>query len=227
MFNSSKSNEPHKPLTGWRLGYRIFRWTTLITGVITILLLLHKTPAPYVRVDPGAGDRLEAKLQQVATSSAAGVPQVLRVDEAEINAYLLSHLTLKPGDAPKNTRAPGAQTASIAAPAGSEPSVQEVQSSVRDVKINLIDDRVRAYVVFDFHGKDMSLQLEGRLRSDEGYLRFEPTRGQLGSLPIPQSSLESAVRKMMDSPENREKLRLPEDLRELHIENGEIVVSYK
>jgi len=31
-----------------------------------------------------------------------------------------------------------------------------------------------AYVVFNFHGKDMTLQLEGRLTAANGYLRFEP-----------------------------------------------------
>lgn len=222
MLNNSVEDE--RPMTPWRLTYRVFRWTTLVSGLITILLIAHKSPAPVVAYDSGAGDRLEAKLQQVANASALGMPQILRVDEAEVNSYLLSHLILKPSDAP----AKPSEVTQVSAPAGShEPSIEEVQSSVRDVKIKLFDDRVRAYIVFDFHGKDMSLQLEGRLRADNGYLRFEPTSGQLGALPIPQGSLESAVRKMFNSQENREKLRLPPDLRDLYIENGEIVVSYK
>src|SRR5260221_8185 len=84
-----------------------------------------------------------------------------------------------------------------------------MRSNVRDVKVQLIDDRVKAYVVFDVHGKDMTLQLEGRLGAQNGYLRFEPLSGEIGSLPIPQSTLESAVQRLMDSPENREKLKLP------------------
>lgn len=51
--------------------------------------------------------------------------------------------------------------------------------------------------------------------------------GAIGSLPIPRSTLEEAVRGMMESPENREKLKLPADLSDLRIENGEVVVSYK
>jgi hypothetical protein len=87
-------------------------------------------------------------------------------------------------------------------------------------------DQVRAYVIFDVHGKDMSLELVGRLGSSDGYLKFEPISGELGSLPIPQSTLEGAVQHLMDSPENREKLRLPADIREMHIENGELVATY-
>ena len=83
------------------------------------------------------------------------------------------------------------------------------------------------YVLFDVHGKDMTLQLEGRLRAQNGYLIFDPVSGQIGSLPIPQSALESAVRRLMESPENREKLRLLPQIADLRIENGEVVASYR
>src|SRR5216683_2947969 len=104
---------------------------------------------------------------------------------------------------------------------------EQVRSSVRDVKVELFEDRVRAYVVFDFHGKNLTLQLEGRLASANGYLRFKPVSGQLGSLPIPQSALETAVQKMMDSPENREKLKLPPEIADLRIENGELLATFR
>ena len=102
-----------------------------------------------------------------------------------------------------------------------------MRSNVRDVKVQLLADRVKAYVVFDVHGKDITLQLEGRLGAQNGYLRFEPVSGQIGSLPIPQSTLESAVQRLIDSPENREKLKLPPAIADLRIENGELVARYQ
>jgi len=102
-----------------------------------------------------------------------------------------------------------------------------MRSSVRDVKIQMEGDRVKAYVVFDVHGKDMTLELVGRLAASNGYLKFEPISGHIGSLPIPQSSLEAAVSRLMESPENREKLKLPPDIAEMHIENGELVATYQ
>ena len=102
-----------------------------------------------------------------------------------------------------------------------------MRSNVRDFKIQLVDDRVKAYVLFHVHGKDMTLQLEGRLGAQNGYLNFELMSGQIGSLPIPQSTLESAVRRIMESPENREKLKLPPQIADLRIENGEVVASYR
>jgi hypothetical protein len=72
-----------------------------------------------------------------------------------------------------------------------------------------------------------SNDLEGHLHVVNGYLRFEPTRGKLGSLPLPQSTLESAVTRLFDAPENRERLRVPLEIRDIRIENGDLVVEYR
>jgi hypothetical protein len=174
-----------------------------------------------------------------------GQPATLRMDQTELNSYLVSHLDMAPSSdvnrslivAPSATQtisnatssaAPSAGALDLSAPAGtSAEQIDQVRSSVRDVKVELIEDRVRAYVVFDFHGKDMTLQLEGKLGAEDGYLHFKPVAGQIGSLPIPQSTLETAVRRLMESPENREKLKLPADMSGLKIENGEVVATYK
>jgi hypothetical protein len=104
--------------------------------------------------------------------------------------------------------------------------VEQVRSSVKDVKVQMEGDHVKAYVVFNLHGKDMSLELVGRLASSDGYLKFDPISGQIGSLPIPQSTLQSAVDRLMNSPENRDKLKLPSDISDMHIENGQLVANY-
>jgi hypothetical protein len=92
--------------------------------------------------------------------------------------------------------------------------------------VGLVGDRVRAYVVFDFHGKDMSLTLEGRLRVVDGYLILEPTRGMLGSLPLPPGTLDGAVKRLLESPENKEKLRLPPEIRDIRVTNGQLEIQY-
>ena len=58
-------------------------------------------------------------------------------------------------------------------------------------------------------------------------MRFEPLSGKIGSFPLPLSALQNAMQRLMESPENREKLRLPPELSDLKIENGEVVTSYK
>jgi hypothetical protein len=221
----------------WRLVFRIVRWSTYAAAIITLVMVFHAAPAPVIPTSPQAAARMEEKLQAAEQSIAAGNSATLRFNETELNSYLASHLELAPRPgasqsadrhaANTNSAAPD-PTAGLPTPAGTPAQqVEQVRSTVRDVKVQLIDDRARAYVVLDFHGKDLTLQLEGRLRSSAGYLRFEPVSGQFGSLPIPQSALQSAVQKMMDSPDNRDKFRLPPEVSDLRIENGQVVLTYR
>src|SRR2546422_840547 len=106
-------------------------------------------------------------------------------------------------------------------------TVEQARSNVRDVKVHMAGDQITAYVLFDLHGKDLSLTLEGRLSVQDGYLRLSPTRLMLGSLPIPQATVERAVSSLFDSPGNRERFRLPPDIRGLSVENGELVVTWR
>jgi hypothetical protein len=229
--------------------YGVARWSTLAILLVAIFLVLQQAPPPLVDNDPMASARLEAKLGALDAGFVPGIHHELRLDEAELNSFLRSNLALKrdanapkPGAAPAPQQAqpqvPQASAAEPAPPAPSaqqnpaaareaDPTVEEVQSSVRDVTIALADDRVQAYVIFGFHGKDLSLVLEGHLHVVNGYLRFEPTSGKLGSLPLPQSALESAVAGLFDAPENRERMRLPLEIRDVRIENGELVVEYR
>lgn len=208
--------------------FRIVRWSVYGCVLIVLILLLHKSAPPAVSTTPEAAARAEQKFQDAQQAVAQGQPATLRMDETELNSYLASHLVL-PGNKPAVASA-AAGDGPGAAPNPDQPTmddVEQMRSNVKDVKVQLIDDRVRAYVVFDVHGKEMTLQLEGKLGADNGFLRFEPVSGQIGALPIPQATLEAAVRRMMESPENREKLKLPSDISDLKIENGEVVAKYQ
>jgi hypothetical protein len=216
--------EPLPPLVEPKVGvlrwvFRILRWSTYLATLITLLLLLHKTPAPVVASTPQAAASAEQKVLQAEQSVSLGQPATLRLDETELNSYLANHLDLAPQAA---TPAPAG-----GAGASTDADVEQVRSSVRDVKVRMEGDQVHAYLVFDLHGKEMSLDLVGKLGAADGYLKFEPVSGHVGSLPIPQSALESAVKQLMESPVNREKLRLPPDVSDLRIENGELVTTYR
>ncbi len=217
----------------WRMAFRMVRWSMYVVAAVSLMMVFHAVPPPVIATSPQAAARVDQKIDAVEQAVASGQSATLRLDQTELNSYLASHLDISPSapsnSAPATTAAPGmgGATSGIPTPTGTTAEqVEQVRSSVRDVKVELIDDRVRAYVVFDFHGKDMTLQLEGRLGASNGYLHFEPISGQLGSFPIPQSTLETAVQKMMDSPDNREKLKLPAEMSGLKIENGEIVATY-
>jgi hypothetical protein len=202
-----------------RWAFRFLRWSTYLATLITILLLLRKAPPPSVTTTPQAAASAEQKFSQMEQSVSQGQPAQLRLDQTELNSYLANHLDLAPqksGPSPDGG-GPGNMT-----PA----DIEQARSSVRDVKVTMEGDQVHAYVVFDMHGKEMTLDLVGKIGAADGYLKFEPLSGKIGSLPIPQSALESAVRQLMESPDNREKLKLPSDISDLKVENGELVTTY-
>jgi hypothetical protein len=210
--------------------FRIVRWLVYGCALILLILLLHKAAPPAVATTPEAAARVEQKFQDVQQAVAQGQSATLRMNETELNSYLASHLELSGGKASRGAASAAPSVDPHATSNPEQPTADDVQqrrSNVRDVKVQLIDDHVRAYVVFDVHGKDMTLQLEGKLGADNGFLRFEPVSGQIGALPIPQSTLEAAVRRMMESPVNRDKLKLPSDISDLRIENGEVVAQYQ
>ena len=237
----------------WRMIFRVIRWTTYISAAITIAMVLHKAPPPAVETSPQAAARVEQKLEQVQQAVSAGQPAEMHMDQTELNSYLLSHLDIAANpDSPQSRSAVASaipntvQAASPsqsagapnAAPSGSgldtpvpagttAEQIDQVRSQVKDVKVELVEDRVRAYVVFDMHGKDVTLQLEGKLNAENGYLNFEPVSGSIGSLPLPPAALQSAMRHILENPENREKFKLPADMSDLKIVNGEVVATYK
>lgn len=223
----------------WRKAYRIARGISLALLVIVLVLIFHKAAPPQVTVDPQAAGRAADKISRAQAAVQQGNPYQVTLDATELNSYLNSNLQMGNAPAKVDATASPASPASAAVnsgtaldsaaaslrPAASAPTVNDVQSAVKDVKVDLVGDVVKAYVVFDFHGKDMSLELDGHLSSAEGYLHFEPTAGKLGSLPLPQSALNSAVDKLMSSPENREKLRLPAGVSSIKVEDGQLVIE--
>src|ERR1700757_728084 len=218
----------------FKKAYQILSWVSLAGLVVVILLVLRKSPAPDVPNDPAAAARAEQKLEAADQAKAAGLPAQVALDRTELNSYLAANLQVEGARVPVGMDAVGGgKSRPTSAPAGSaassdpEPTLEDVQSSVKDVKVDMVGDVVTAYVLFDFHGKDMTLELDGHLSSEGGYVKFEPVGGMLGSMPLPQSVLNSAVEKMMASPENRGKRRRPPDAGATKIEDGHAVMTYK
>ena len=124
------------------------RWVSLAVALVLIVLLLRPAKPPAVQTDPRAAERVQAKIEQAAQTAVEGQAPVLQMDEAEFNAWMQSNLELQ--------AAATNDPPSVPAPPG-EPTLQQVPSSLRDVKINLVGEELRAYVLFRLYGKDLTL----------------------------------------------------------------------
>jgi hypothetical protein len=216
---------------------RVLSWFVLSAFVLTLALALRKSPPPEVAYDPAAAARAQQKFAAADQSTAAGAPGRVDLDSTELNSYLHENLALEgspqanaqsaAGEAgPPNPSTPPAT--GLPAVDGVDPkTVAQAQSTVKDVKIDMDGDLIQAYVIFDFHGKDLSLELDGHLGAQDGYLSFQPVAGKFGSLPLPQSALDAAVERLTSSPQNREALKLPPDVSNIQVTDSHVLIRYK
>jgi hypothetical protein len=190
------------------------RWASLAVSIVLLVMILIPSAPPRVAVPPDAVERVQDKVQEFLHAVGQGRQSSLEMDQPELNGWLGANLALRRDS--ESSVAASMQT--------QDPKIEEVQSSVRDVKIELGDDTLRAYVSFELYGKALSLEMEGRLAVRDGFLRLEPTAGKLGSLPLPESTLASAARRLFDSPENRDKFRVSPGITDIAVRHGCLVI---
>src|SRR5579864_3829427 len=153
--------------SGLKLAYRIFVWSTFVVLVFVLVLIFRKPAAPSVPTDPTAAARVEQKFAEADRAKASGQAVDVDLDRTELNSYLHQNLQLEgvqPDAIPASTPGSGPQQASSPAGIPGDPAtLEQVRSSVRDVNVDMDGDVVKAYVTFDFHGKDLALELDGHV----------------------------------------------------------------
>lgn len=199
--------------------FRILPWISLTFTVGVLLLIVRQAPPMPIQADPQAADRVAEKMAQLQTAVQAGRPHSMTLNEAELNQWMRDNLAI--------ASAHQARQAGIPVPAGHEASVQEVQSALKDVRMNLTGNQLRAYALFALYGKEISLQLDGTIETRDGFVRLKPTSGRLGSLPIPSATLDHVAGQLFDSPQNRDTFQLPPRIESVRIENGTLVIATK
>lgn len=192
--------------------FQLAKWGIVLGCLLALYLMFRPAPPPTVAMDPEGAKKVMGKLQAAEEAATMGQAVAIPVTEAELNTWLQSNLALSGG-------IPQAAT-------GGQPTQEQVQSSMKDIKMHLVGDQIQAYTLFNLYGKDVSLQLTGKLSVKDGRLRLDATEGRIGSLPIPKATLGSATASLFDSPNNRDKFTLPPHVANVQVQNGELVISY-
>jgi hypothetical protein len=201
----------------WSRLFRILPWISLALTAGVLLTILHQAPPIPIQTDPQAADRVADKMDQLALAVQTSRPYSTALNEAELNQWMRDNFAI--------ASAHQARQAGIPVPVGHEASVQEVQSALKDVRMNLKGDQLKAYALFALYGKEISLQLDGTIETRDGFIRLKPTAGKLGSLPIPSSTLDRVVQQLFESPQNRDKFQLPPQIESIRIENSALVIQ--
>jgi hypothetical protein len=173
--------EEPSSFAGLRAFYRWARWLALAVVVLIFVLILRKGAPPPVKVDSNAAARAEEKIRVSEAASSVGQPHQLQLDNVELNSYLNQNLAINGRAEPVSISPiaplPSSSTFGAAVPASPAaipqsipqssaqsstqmaPTFEEVQSSVKDVRVDMQGDLVKAYIVYNFHGEDLSLEL--------------------------------------------------------------------
>jgi hypothetical protein len=218
----------------WKLD-RIISVATLVTSVAALVLVLKKPTPVAPAQSPAAAaanvESVEKKLEQLDQPKEPGQPPAqVRFNSDEITAALAQAAAALP----KNITASAAMAASGAVsqtgpptsvPASADAVIGDGEPEVKDYKVNFDGDVARGQFVTQIGGKDVYVTLAGHLGSKDGYATFDPTEFKVGDLSIPVSMVSNALQQKLS--EQRDRLKLPDDVGNIKVENGQLVATQK
>jgi hypothetical protein len=178
---------------------QIFSVSILILALMAVLMALRApsiTLVPASAQDAKAFDEKIMSLDQVHQQNAT---QTAHITETELTSKLQQGLDEIP------------------------PSQGTVV--LKAASVHLEGDGFVGVFTLDVSGKELYLTMTGALGVLEGRLQIQPSSAKLGSLPIPSLAFHRLLQRQFNSPDARERLRLPDFIRDLHIENGELLVQ--
>jgi len=202
---------------------RMVSWATLAISVFTLYLVVRKparisTPLASPAVVAANAQSFQEKLGQLDQSRSTGdATSEVRINSAELSAaFAQSTGTTAAVNSGTGAAAPGATTSfELPGPA----------PDIKDYQVAMDGDIVRGQFLTQIAGKDVYVTLGGHLGAKDGYATFEATEAKIGDLSVPASLVNQALQKKLV--EQRDQLKLPDNVKDLRIENGELVLVPK
>jgi hypothetical protein len=219
---------------------RIISIATLVASLVAIILVLKK-PAPVAQKQPVAaiaehaqsfdkkmaefeqatqegtqpstardgGDISRPDAGQAASPAAAGPKAEVHINSDEMSAVLAQSLGNAAG-------------ASALSP---DSNVGSVAPTIKDQQVTFDGDVVHGQFLTEVAGKDVWITISGHVGEKDGYATFDPTEFKVGDLSVPVSLVNPALQKKLG--EERDRLKLPNNVGAMKVENGELVMQQK
>jgi hypothetical protein len=204
----------------WKID-RIISVATLLTSVIALVLVLKK-PAPVAQPQPAAAAAVNAqsfqqKVEQLDEPKEPGQPPAeVHINSDEVSAALAQAA----GQIPL-----AAATQAVPGVGSSETALAPGTPDVKDYQVSFDGDVAHGQFLTQIAGKDVWVTLSGHLGSKDGYATFDPTEFKVGDLNVPVSLVNDALQKKLN--EQRDRLKLPDNVGGMKVENGELVMTQK
>ena len=204
---------------------RIISFVTLGISILTLVLVL-KHPAPIAPAQAPAAAAANAQSFQEKVNRLAQ-PKLPDEGESEVrmnSSELSAALAQAAGLLPAMASAP-ADTSASSSPAGGAMEFPGAVPNIKDYQISMDGDLVRGQFLTQIAGKDVYLTLAGHLGSKGGYATFDATEVKIGDLSVPASLVNEVLQKKLA--EQRDQLKLPNNVKDIKVENGELVLVEK
>jgi hypothetical protein len=208
---------------------RVISFATLAISILTLVLVL-KRPAPVAPAAAPAAAAANAQSFQEKVNQLTQ-PRVQGEGESEVrmnSGELSAALAQAAGVLPATTAAPA--NSSTSAPSSSSPAGPATEfpgavPNIKDYQVSMDGDIVRGQFLTQIAGKDVYLTLAGHLGAKDGYATFDATEVKVGDLSVPVSLVNEVLQKKLA--EQRDQLKLPNNVKDLKVENGELVFVEK
>jgi len=96
---------------------------------------------------------------------------------------------------------------------------------IKDQRVSFEGDIVHGQFLANVAGKDLWVTVSGRLGSKDGYATFDPTEFKVGEMNVPVSLVNPALQKKLT--EQHDRLKLPDYVGDVRVQNGELVMQQK
>jgi len=222
---------------------RIISIATLVASLVAIVLVLKK-PAPVARPQAAAAiaehaqsfDQKMAQFEQAAqqpqssgTVNAQGQVQALPL-EAGQTASSSSTPPSPKAEVHINSDEIGAVLAQTLGNAGGASNLSPDSNigaapTIKDQQVSFDGDQVHGQFLTEIAGKDVWVTVSGHIGEKDGYATFDPTEFKVGDLSVPVSLVNPALQKKLA--EQRDRMKLPDNVGEVKVENGELVMQQK
>jgi len=212
---------------------RIISITTLLASLVAIFLVLKK-PAPVAqRQAPAAiaehAQSFDQKMAEFAQATqpptSSGPPQTAKPDGGQAApppAKAEVHLN---SDEISAVLAQSLGTAGGTAGLAPDSSIGSAAPTIKDQQVSFDGDLVHGQFLTEIAGKDVWVTISGHIGESNGYATFDPTEFKVGDLSVPISLVNPALQKKLG--EQRDRLKLPDNVGAMKVENGELVMQQK
>jgi hypothetical protein len=208
---------------------RIAGITTLVLLVGVLLLMFHR-PAPVA--PPMRAAEVAAKADSFQQKLSSLAPQTSTNVDAMPSSYspeLASEIQLSPEEVQAalveaNDPAYSAKQES-APPAIQTDSGEQVTLSNLAPVVTFENDVVKGQFQTELAGKAVVVTVSGHLGAKDGYATFDPTEFKIGDVPVPVSLVNEALQKKML--EQRDRMKLPDFISDIGVQNGQLVIKRK